>query len=141
MTTDIFHIDGDFQILCAKADSFPAGIKEAFETITEKIGSSHYRTYYGVSRMDKNGTIIYYAGVNAADQNEASRLGCETFTIRGGDYLGTIVNDFMNDTTAIGKTFQELLKDPRLDRNGYCLEIYANQRDVKCMVPIIQANH
>jgi hypothetical protein len=29
-----------------------------------------------------------------------------------------------------------LLRDPHIDKQGYCLEIYPNEKDVRCLVPL-----
>jgi len=40
----------------------------------------------------------------------------------------------MKDLQSIGKAFHELISQPEIDPNGYCLEWYLNQSDVRCMV-------
>jgi hypothetical protein len=74
--------------------------------------------------------------VNELDPAEAEKFGCEPFTIRKGPYLYKIVKDFMKNHRAIGETFWEMLGDPRIDKEGYCVEIYFNPKDVQCMVTL-----
>jgi hypothetical protein len=136
MTTEIFDLDKEIKILCVTATTFPNGVMGAFETVTKKIGSNEGRTYYGISWIDKKGNIIYKAAVNELENGEAQKLGCESFTIRKGAYISEIVTDFMKNIPAISETFMKLLNDPCIDKNGYCVEIYFDQKDVRCMVTL-----
>jgi predicted transcriptional regulator YdeE len=136
MTMELFGIENNIPVICVTATSFPGGVKEAFNTLNNKITGKEGRTEYGISYMDNNGQIIYKAAVNELEKGEAEKLGMESFTIRKGTYLSETVKDFMENIPAIGETFRNLLKDPRLDRNGYCVEIYFNEKDVRCMVTL-----
>jgi hypothetical protein len=136
MTIEIFNLEKEIKILCVTAATFPNGVMGAFETLTKKIDSVEGRTYYGISWMDKNGGIIYKAAVNELENGEAEKFSCEPFTIRKGAYIIEVVTDFMKNISAVSETFTKLLKDPRIDKNGYCVEIYFNQKDVRCMVTV-----
>src|SRR5207247_9368579 len=93
------------------------------------------RKRYRISCPDKNGSIIYEAATNQLHEDEAEELSIETFTIRKCEYISEFLEDWKKDETQIGKTFQRLLSDPRIDKKqGYCLEIYPNAKDVRCMV-------
>jgi hypothetical protein len=48
-----------------------------------------------------------------------------------------VIKDFMNDIPAIDKTFHQLLEHPKLAPDGYCLEIYEGDKDVRCLIPLI----
>ena len=65
---------------------------------------------------------------------EAEELGLETLTLKAGNYLSSTINDFVKDMASVGRTFSGLLKQPGIDPDGYCVELYPNQRDVQCMV-------
>lgn len=56
------------------------------------------------------------------------------FFIKKGAYLSVLISNFMNDLPGIGCRFRELLADPRVDSDGYCLEWYLNKEDMRCMV-------
>jgi hypothetical protein len=44
----------------------------------------------------------------------------------------------MSDIPGIGRTFDKLLKHPRIDPQGYCVEEYVNNTDVRCLVKILE---
>jgi hypothetical protein len=60
----------------------------------------------------------------------------EGFTISKGDYISKTLLNWQSDVTQVSKIFQELLKDKRINKTGYCLEMYINDNDMICMVPI-----
>ena len=68
-------------------------------------------------------------------EGEAEKLQCDTLIIPKGKYIALKVVDFRKDITSIGRAFQQLLKHPDLDPQGYCVELYANDKEVvTCMI-------
>jgi predicted transcriptional regulator YdeE len=135
METEKYFIDKDIKVACVKASSFPMGIGEAYHKLGATLPASEQRKFYGISYSDKDGSIIYRAAANELHEGEAEEFGLETFTIKRGEYISEFLEDWKKDETQIGKTFQKLLRDPKIDRKqGYCLEIYPNEKDVRCMV-------
>ncbi len=119
-----------------EADSFPEGALAAHQALHAKIPHSEQRGYYGISWMEA-GRIRYLAAAAELNANESAEYGLPIFTIKKGTYICELVKDFMQDIPAIGRTFQQLLADPRLDPQGYCLEIYdKNDKDVQCLVKL-----
>src|SRR6476619_5032265 len=109
METEKYFIDKDIRVACVKASSFPMGIGEAYHKLGATLPAPEQRKFYGISYADKDGNIIYRAAANELHEGEAEEFGLETF--------------------------KKLLRDPRIDREqGYCLEIYPNAKDVRCMV-------
>jgi hypothetical protein len=72
--------------------------------------------------------------VEQLNEHEAEQLGLESFLIPNGTYIGVEIPDFMNHISEIGKSFRELLSTPDIDANGFCLEMYFGENDVRCMV-------
>ena len=135
MKPEKYSIDRDIKVACVKASSFPMGIGEAYHKLGATLPASEQRKFYGISYADKDGSIIYRAAANELHEGEAEEFGLETFTIKHGEYISEFLEDWKKDETQIGKTFQKLLRDPRIDKKqGYCLEIYPNAKDVQCMV-------
>jgi hypothetical protein len=130
-----FDLDYDIKVFCVTASSFPDGIKNAHETLHSLVPFSKDRKYFGLSRPE-NGVIIYKAAAEEKEKGEAESLGCETVVIKSGQYICLTILDFMNNIPAIGRAFQELLTNPNLDPEGYCIEWYLNEKDVKCMIRI-----
>ena|SRR6266545_4570330 len=113
-TTEIYLIDKDISVACITASSFPEGIGEAYKKLRSIIPSADKRTLYGISYGDKNGNTIYKAAAEESHEGEAEELGLETFTIRKGEYISEFLEDWKENETQIGKTFQRLLSDPRI---------------------------
>jgi predicted transcriptional regulator YdeE len=133
--TEKYFIDDDIEVACVKATSFPQGVGGAYHKLGATLPSSNNRTLYGISWGDKNGGIVYHAAASQLHPGEAKEYGLETFTIRKGEYISEYVEDWKKDETVIGRTFQNLLSDPHIDKEkGYCLEIYPNSKDVQCLV-------
>jgi predicted transcriptional regulator YdeE len=129
-----YFIDKDIKVLCVTATSFPAGVGGAFKKLLSLIPGADKRTQYGISYMGKDGQIIYNAAVEESSPGEGEKYGCETFVIKKGEYASELLKDWKKDESIIGKTFQKLLKHPNLDKQGYCLEIYLDEKDVRCLV-------
>lgn len=130
-----YTIEEDIKVLCITASSFPDGVLAAHQKLHVLFPPNNKRRYFGISRPDGNRGIVYKAAVEESDE-ENSEL--EHFTIRKGDYISELIPDFMQDVSQIGKTFEKLLNEPNIDPNGYCLEMYLNETDVRCMVGILK---
>lgn len=117
-----------------EATPFPDGLQEAYEKLHSLLPFGEERKFLSVSHMDANQGIIYRAGAEALHENEAAELGLPTLVIKKGRYLSITIRNFMEDTSAIGRAFQTLMQDARVDPEGYCVEWYFNDPDVHCMM-------
>lgn len=126
--------DKDISVFFVTASSFPDGILAAHQKLHSLIPFSMERKYLGLSRLNEQGEIIYKAAAGESHEGEGQALGCETIILKSGVYLSLLITDFMKDIPAIGNAFQELLAQPDLDPEGYCVEWYINDKDVKCMI-------
>ena len=132
-----YFLNSDINVLCVTASSFPDGIMAAFEKLNSLIQSPEPRRVFGISYGDGNKNITYKAAAEENSADEATLLGCERFTIEKGEYISQYIEDFMKNVPAMGQAFQKMCKDPRIDRNGYCIEMYLNNnKDVLCMVKL-----
>ncbi len=133
MAMDEKNIKNDITVLCITARSFPEGIADAFEQIYSHLPSKN-RLLIGLSKPNREGTIIYKAGFELlADENVVSEL--EKIVIPSGNYLCQSIHGFAENPFLIKYAFDELLQDARLDPNGFCLELYVKPDEVWCMVP------
>jgi hypothetical protein len=71
---------------------------------------------------------LYKAAASESYPVEAEKYGLETFTIKKGLHQRNSL-DWQKDVTIVGKTFQRMLNEPNIDKNGYCLEVYLNEKD------------
>jgi hypothetical protein len=126
-------IANDIKVLYITAKFFPDGILEAHQKLHSLIPFSTDRKYLGISRPE-NGPIVYRAAAEELEPGEAEKLNCDTLILKKGKYISLTIHDYMKDTPAIGKAFEQLLSQPDLDPQGYCVEWYMNDKDVKCMI-------
>ena len=133
-----YIIDHDISLLYVQAATFPLGVGGAFKELERKLGTNQARPRYGISFPDGKGGILYRAAAEEAFAGEAEQAGCKTFTVRKGAYASIYLADWKKDESSIGRAFNELLKHPQLDKQGYCLEIYPNGNDVRCLVPLTE---
>lgn len=132
---EIITLDKDIPVLYVTAKSFPAGIMEAHEKLHALVPFSNKRKYFGISRPEKeNGSIIYKAAAEELQPDEARKLNLQTMEIRKGKYISRTVKNYAADALLIKSAFENLLKEPGLDPEGYCIEWYVNDTDVKCMI-------
>jgi hypothetical protein len=124
----------DIKVFYVTATSFPDGIQGTYQKLQSLIGSPAGRRFFGISYPEAPSKIIYKAAVEESYPGEGEELGCETFVIKKGQYSSIFITDFMKDIPKIGRSFQELLADQRIDPNGCCVEEYVNDQDVRCMV-------
>ena len=128
-----FIVENDIPVFCVTASSFPDGVMAAHQKLHSLVTFRPDRKYFGLSRPE-GGSIKYMAATEEEQAGEGEKLGCETLVIRKGIYTSAVIHDYMNDIPAIGKTFQQMIADPRIDPQGYCVEWYLSQKDVRCMV-------
>lgn len=134
MKIEEFTLAKDVPVFYVKAKSFPEGIEQAFHQLHKLVSDPENRQYYGLSRPNQQGTIEYFAAVQEVKKNEGKELGCETIVIRHGKYTSTVIRDFHKKMMDIQSAFDKLLKDPKIDPQGYCVEMYLADKDVRCMV-------
>lgn len=133
-----FIINKPIKTFCITAESFPADVMKAHQTLHAKLPPGDKRQIFGISYPDKSGGIIYKAAAEELVDGEGEKLHCETLIIRQGEYISKFITDFCDDEQSVGRAFEELLAYPQIDPNGFCLEIYEgdNGKDVKCLVPL-----
>jgi hypothetical protein len=131
-----YRIDQDIKVLCISATSYPEGIEAAHRKLHSLVPFSMERGYFGISFPNGKGGIEYKAAASELHPGEAKTYGCETFLIKAGNYLCETIPDYQKDLPRIGKVFESLLSDPRIASDGYCLEVYLNEHDMRCMVPL-----
>ena len=132
-----YFLNSDINVLCVTASSFPDGIMAAFDKLNSLIQSAVPRRIFGISYGDGNKNIIYKSAAEENSTDEAARLGCERFTIEKGEYISEYIEDFVKNIPAMGQAFREMCRDKRIDSNGYCIEVYLNnKKDVLCMVKL-----
>lgn len=127
-TPRILTLDTPIHVFCVAAESFPMGVMKAHQTLHELAPQAPGRQYFGISWGGPQ--ITYKAAATEISPGELKQKGLEEFTIRAGNYLAVDVDDF--DT--IKDVFTQLIKDPRIDPHGYCVELYLDTKKARCMI-------
>ena len=127
-------LEEDIKVFYGTESSFPEGIKAAMKKIYASAPHGAKRSFYGISRPEGDGGIVYRAAAQELIEGEGRALNCDTLVLKKGNYITETITNFGNDPENIGHTFQHLLSQEGLDPKGYCVEWYQNETDVKCMV-------
>ena len=127
-------LDRDIKVFYVTAKSFPDGILEAHQKLHSLVPFSTDRKHFGISRPENGAGIVYRAAAEEIKEGEAEKLNCGTLILKKGNYLSLTINDYMKDIQSIDRSFKKLLSSPNLDPQGYCVEWYLNNKDVKCMI-------
>jgi hypothetical protein len=129
------ELEKDIKVFYITASSFPEGIKEATDKLHSLFPFSEKRKIFGLSRPEDSRGIVYRAAAEELEAGEAERLNCETLIIKKGRYHSITIHDFRKDIMAIDSAFKELLKQPDLDPEGFCVEWYGTtDQSVNCMI-------
>ena len=132
---ETIKLDKDIKVFYVTAKTFLAGIQDATNELHKLFPFSKERRIFGLSRPENNGQIIYRAAAEELSPGEAEKLNCPTLIIKKGEYCCITVNDFRKDIMSIDRAFKQLLNEPNLDPQGYCVEWYATDGEaVKCMI-------
>ncbi len=131
-----YKIENEIRVLCLKAETFAEGICDAHRDIARKVSSANDRKCFGISYQNGIDQIIYKAALEEAFEGESEDSDLESFVIRKGIYISEFLPNYADDIRSVGKTFQQLLDFDGIDPEGYCLEIYEGDRDMRCLVPL-----
>ena len=134
---DKFVIEEAITVIYVKAETFPMGVGGAFKKLHALLSEPDKRQLYGISNPENGRGIIYRAAAAEAYPGEGKENGFDTFLIREGTYIGLYLADWKKDESGVGKAFGQLLSYPGIDPKGYCLEIYVGDKDIHCLVPLI----
>lgn len=134
---ETYYLKSDVKLLCVDAISYPEGIEAAHQKLRGLLPTTSDRKFFGISHP-QNGKIIYKAGVEESFAGESEQLKLEVFAVKKGEYKGARIINYLDHIESIGKTFEKILKDPRIDPQGCCVEMYLNEKDVQCMVRLEQ---
>lgn len=127
-------LQAPISVFCVAAKTFPNGITEAFTTLMDKLGDDDKRDIFGISQLDENGTMLYYAGAMELYEGEGRKLGCFIYQIPAGSYLTETIEDWKINLPLIHPTFERL--GDSLTNTGFPLIEWYSKGDVMCMVTI-----
>lgn len=129
---ETFILNEDIKVFTMTAESFPEGILESHQKLHAIVPFSTDRRYFGVSRPE-NSVITYKAAAEELE-GEEGKYELDSLIIKKGRYISLVISGYMKDEQAIAKAFEKLLEYPDIDPNGYCVEWYISDDDVRCMI-------
>ncbi|KQR65304.1 hypothetical protein [Pedobacter sp. Leaf176] len=132
---ETFYLDKDIKVMCVTASSFPDGVNTAHKKLHDVLAFDEKRRCFGISSPNGR-SIIYKAAAEELNPGESGIFGFETFVIKQGHFASEYIVDFMSQIPSVGKTFEKLLFIADIDPDGYCLEMYIGNKDIRCMVPL-----
>lgn len=136
MKTETIKLAENSKVFLVQADSFPEGVLKAHQTLHALVPYSPDRNYYGISYPDRDGSLTYKAAATELKTGELASHNLEEFIIPKGEYRATTILNFQQNMKAFSDVFQLLIKDPKIDPEGFCLEWYINDQDCMCMVKL-----
>ena len=131
---ELYQQTEDFVVMGVQVTTFPTGIKEAFETLMQTLGA---RDYYGISWMDENDNIQYYAMAKELFPGESRQYKYKKLTIEKGNYQTEKLHNWQSQTECIKDIFQRLLANKKSDKDHPCIEWYYSKDDMLCMIKAI----
>jgi predicted transcriptional regulator YdeE len=131
---ETFNLKRDIKVFGQQVVRFPQGVKEAFDELVHIVPEGLKRAYYGISKMDKDGNIMYYAAVEETVDGEGKKYGYDYYTIEHGKYLAEPVKDWQANIACIKDVFGEMMKDKRYDETKPCVEWYKDDKEMLCML-------
>lgn len=131
---ETIKLENDITVMYVTAASFPDGVMAAHQKLHSLIPFSTDRKYFGLSRPEGGGRIVYKAGAELLESGEAEKLNLQTITIKKGNYISATLHNYMKDLPGIGAIFQKMIARPDIAPEGYCVEWYLSDKDVQCMV-------
>lgn len=134
--TEAYQLKENIEVVFIKAPIFPVDVPATFEKLKSLLPDKPDRRYFGISHPDQTGKIQYKAAAEILPDDEIKTSVLQIFCIEKGNFIGQYIVNHFSNSNSIGNCFQTLLKHPKIDRNGYCLEMYKNydDLDVHCLV-------
>src|SRR5664279_4583998 len=98
---ETYTLPKDIKVFGMQVVRFPLGVKQAFDELMHAVADGSKRAYYGLSHMDKEGNIVYYAAVEETLEGEGKKFGYDYYSIPQGKYLAETITDWMQNVTCI----------------------------------------
>ncbi|HLK27476.1 MAG TPA: hypothetical protein VKT28_02760 [Puia sp.] len=134
-----YYIEDAIEVFGIQVKTFPEGVGEMFGKLMNKITDGRERDYYGISYMQEDGKIYYFAGAAEKEKGEAEKYHCEKYTIEKGEYLISSITDWRQKLTCINDVFHEMMQEKNIDKTKPCIEWYKDDIEMWCMIKTI--NH
>lgn len=134
---EIIKIKENISAFGFRVNTFPDGIKDAFDNLMNLVPDGIDRTYYGISYMSGD-EVVYHAAVQELNPGEAEKYNCERYTIQRGEYTADRVHQWMKKVHTIKDIFGAMLHDDCPVEDRPAIEWYLNDDEMICMIRIAE---
>ena len=131
---DSFTFQEDLPVVCITATGGRSGAQQAMETLRSLLPFHERRQFFGLFWPGRDGGT-YKAAASTFDTDGQNEL-LGRFAIKNGPYNSFYIKDHRSQPGAVEKAFEMLRGEHEVDPDGYCLEWFVNDQDVKCLVPL-----
>lgn len=125
----------EIKIMYVESANGVTGSREAFNKLESYLttlkGRKFYGLIFGIPPNDK-----YWAAVAITDTDSPQEVGLKTGVVPGGKYIQERINDWNNNLSMIGQTFQRLAKEYSVDSLRPSVEFYRSMSDMLVRLPI-----
>jgi predicted transcriptional regulator YdeE len=129
---ELYQQAEDINVIGIHVTTFPNGIKEAFGSLMKTLGND--RAYYGISWMDENNNVQYYAMAKEVFPDEGKQYNYELLTIEKGEYQSETLHNWMSKTDSIKDIFHNLMANNKPSNCHPCIEWYKSDEEMLCMI-------
>ncbi len=130
------HLPQDIIIFGNQVKTFPAGVQEAFGNLMKTLPDGDKRAYYGLSKMDENNNVLYWAAAAETFDGESKKHNGHQFILPKGVYLYETIKDWRSNIHCIKDVFFKMLQDEQADLTKYCIEWYKTDEEMVCMLQV-----
>ncbi len=131
-------ITNDFpevKVMYVKSESGAKGARQAFDKLESNLPSLKGRKFYGLI-LGTPPNDEYWACVELTAEDKPKEWDFQIGVVPAGKYIQERIDNWNNDTSLIGKTFQKLAEENDLDKSRPCVEFYRSTRDMLIRVPV-----
>lgn len=133
MELNYYTLEKDLLVYVKKAESFPMGVKAAFQYMHGLVPYDPKRMYLGLSKVKEDG-MDYWAGSPELQEGEFQKHELETILLPAGEYAYFVINDYMEHLDQIGPVFEKLMDEIQGDPNAMGLEWYVDMKELWIML-------
>jgi hypothetical protein len=130
---EIILLKEDIAVFGKEVQTFPGGIREAFDSLAGMLPTGDQRVFYAISQC-VDGRVNYKAAALETFEGEAAQYGCERYIIGKGEYLSVKLSGRRDNIPAIRHVFDGIFKNDMVARCSSAVEVYLNDEEMVCMV-------
>jgi len=133
---ELYKLTEDVRVIGMRVSNFPDGIEETFGVIMKTLGRE--RDFYGISWMDENENVEFYAMAKEAFPGEGKNYGYELLVLEKGDYETEAVHNWKAKIDSIKDVLHELMGNSKPDKTHPCIEWYQSDEKMVCMIKALK---